>query len=64
MIAAFKKFWDFLLGKKTYLIAFATIIYAISAAIIGQMSWHDAWQMIWASIISMTLRHGIGDRNA
>lgn len=51
-------------GKKTYLFAVATVCYAVSAAIIDKISWHEAWQLIWASGVATTLRHGIGARNA
>jgi len=52
---------DWLKGKKTYLIAIGTIIYAVSGAATGQIDVQTAIQMILAALGGMTMRAGISN---
>lgn len=52
------KIWNWLKGKKTYGIALATVIFAVSGAATGQFSWQHAWELILGSGAIASLRHG------
>jgi len=46
-------------GYKTYLIAAATVAYAVAGWIIGQMDANTAVQLISTALAAAGLRHGI-----
>lgn len=46
-------------GNKTYLIAAATIVYAIVSVFLGKMEYADAFNYVLASGAIATLRHAI-----
>lgn len=46
-------------GKKTYMVALATILGAGSAFLSGQLAAPDAIQMAITAILGATIRHGI-----
>ena len=51
--------WNYLKGKKTYLLALAGIIYAVTGAMTGHSSWKEAVDIIWASGIASAIRNAI-----
>lgn len=51
--------WNYLKGKKTYLLSLATVIYFVSAAMTGHLSWHEAINGILGSSFAATLRNAI-----
>ena len=55
-----KKLWDNLSGSKTYILAIAGVVYFLSAAATGHITWKDAVEGIWTSGLASTIRHGIG----
>ncbi len=46
-------------GKKTYLVALATILYALTGVITGHMDSQTAIQMVLAALGMSALRNGI-----
>jgi len=50
---------DKLNGKKTYIVAVLTIIYAVTGAAIGKIDWNTAVGIILAALGMSGLRHGI-----
>lgn len=46
-------------GKKTYLVAAATVFGTIASAVSGAISWPDAAQLIVTAILGATLRNGM-----
>lgn len=51
--------WNKLKGKKTYLLAWVGVIYFLSAAMTGHITWKEAIDGIWNAGLAMTIRHGI-----
>ena len=51
--------WNFLKGKKTYLLSFASAVYFVSAAMSEHMSWKEAIDGLWMSGLFGALRNGI-----
>lgn len=49
----------FINGKKSYLLAIATIVYAISGVVTNHLTFHEAVNLVIASGAIATLRHGI-----
>lgn len=49
----------FLKGKKTYLIATATLVYAVMGLALGHLDGAAAGQLITTALISMGLRNAI-----
>jgi len=52
-------FWNFLKGRKTYIVGLVTILYALSGWWTGHLSSKDATDTILAALGGMSLRHGI-----
>ena len=46
-------------GNKTYLIAIATLLYAVASVVLGKMPYADALNYVLASGALATLRHAI-----
>lgn len=46
-------------GKKTYIIGAVTILYAVTAYILGKVDGNAAVQLIDTSLLAMGIRHGI-----
>lgn len=51
--------WNYLKGKKTYLLAFMGAVYFVSAAATGHLSWKEAIDGLWASGLASALRNGM-----
>ncbi len=52
----------FLKGKKTYIVAATMIIYAVSAAVLGEMNWQQAVLYIFNGFGLGTLRLAIASK--
>ncbi len=46
-------------GKKSYLIAIATIVYAVAGVLLGNMSMDEAIKLVLASGALASLRHSV-----
>lgn len=46
-------------GKKTYLLAFATVCYAIGGVVSGYVSWEEAFNIFQTSGLAATIRAGV-----
>ena len=53
---------EFLKGKKTYIVAATMIIYAASAAVLGEMSWQQAILYIFNGLGLGTLRLAVASK--
>ena len=51
--------WNYLKGKKTYLLALAGTVYFISAAMTGHISWKEAVDGIWTAGLASAIRNGM-----
>lgn len=51
--------WEKLKGKKTYLLSIVGVVYFLSAAMTGHITWKEAIDGLWASGIAATIRHGM-----
>lgn len=51
--------WNYLNGKKTYLLAIAGVVYFISAAMTGHITWKEAIDGIWVGGLASAIRNGI-----
>lgn len=54
--------WDYLKGKKTYLISIANVIYNVAAAATGHITWQEAITAIFQSGLVSALRSGVANR--
>jgi len=54
---------DALIGKKTYILAIITILYAITGMIIGKIDIAVGWAIILGSLQVMGLRAGISNQS-
>jgi hypothetical protein len=52
--------WTWLAGKKTYIVAGVTCLYALAQWWGGNFDAHQAQQMIETAVLGATIRHGIG----
>lgn len=57
-----QKMWDYLKGKKTYLISIANVIYNVAAAATGHITWQEAITAIFQSGLVSALRSGVANR--
>jgi hypothetical protein len=51
-------------GRKTYIIAFSTILGAVAGYVYGGVSLTDTVQLVVTSLLASTLRHRMGDPKA
>jgi hypothetical protein len=51
--------WTYLIGKKSYIIGIATIVYAITGLILGHVDSATAAMLISGSLMGMGIRHGV-----
>lgn len=54
-----KSVWSWLAGKKTYIIAFGTIAYALFGWAMGYMDQDAAMQLLATGLAAAGLRHGL-----
>lgn len=53
---------DWLKGKKTYLLAFAAVVYAVSGWYLGKFDTQAMIDMLWAALTAGALRAGITNK--
>lgn len=51
--------FTWLRGKKTYLLSFLGLVFAVSGYLTGHLDSKTSIEMIWAALTSATLRAGI-----
>ena len=56
-------FYQWLQGRKTYLLSLAALLYAVSGWYIGQIDQATALNMVWAALTAAALRAGIARNN-
>ena len=56
-------FYQWLQGRKTYLLSLAALLYAVSGWYIGQIDQATALNMVWAALTAAALRAGIAKNN-
>ncbi len=57
------KWFANLAGKKTFILAGLQVLYAVSSATLGHITWDQAFQLIMQSGLVSALRHGIAASN-
>lgn len=57
------KLWNLVSGWKTYVVAGASIVYAIYGVYIGSISFNEAVGYVQTALLGGTIRHGIAKSN-
>lgn len=56
-----KDLWNYLSGKKTYIICLATLVYAVLGGLLNLLPWDQAVAMIFAALSVAGLRNGLSN---
>lgn len=49
-------------GKKTYLVALASVLAAVAGVVAGQIAVPEAAQIIVTAVLGATIRHGVATK--